>query len=316
MSLKKSYRQHFCCLLFCLLLLTLTACKKEDKTAAPAATAAETFASPDEAGAALLQAAKSGDAANVLAIFGSAAKDLVYSGDPAEDKAAFTGFVSDYQQMHRWRALEGGNQLLITGSDNKVFPIPLVKEANGRWSFDASAGKEEILARRIGRNELASMDIITAIAVAQMEYFAQKHDGTAQFTQKFISDEGTQDGLYWPSVEGKPRSPIGPLVAFASAEGLKIKPDSHQPFHGYFYRLLDAQGAGAKGGAKKYSVNGKMTGGFAVVAYPASYGDSGIATFMMSQQGVLYEKDLGKTTNEIASAMTEFNPDKSWKVVR
>jgi len=315
MSFAVLYRNCYFALVVCLLVLTFASCNKQEQ-AAPAATAPQTFTSPDQAGAALLDAAKSGDPANVLAIFGSSAKDLVYSGDPAEDKAAFAGFVSDYDQMHRWRMLEEAKQLLLTGADNKVFPIPLVKSTNGNWSFDADAGKQEILARRIGRNELAAMDIVTAIAVAQMEYFAQHHDGTAQFAQRFISDEGKQNGLYWPPVEGKPQSPIGPLVAFASAEGLTLKPDSHQPFHGYFYRILDSQGPDAKGGAKHYIVGGKMTGGFAVVAYPASYGDSGISTFTMSQQGVLYEKDLGKTTADLAGTLAAFNPDQSWKVVR
>ena len=316
MFLTRRYRHRYLALSVCLVLMLASCTKQEKAVEAPTSAAPQTFASPDQAAAALLDAAKSGDGAKVLAIFGSSAKDLVYSGDPAEDKAAFAGFAADYDQMHRWRALEGGNQLLFTGADNKVFPIPLVKSADGKWSFDADAGRQEILARRIGRNELATMDVVTAIAVAQMEYFAQKHDGTAQFAQKFISDQGKQDGLYWPPEEGKDRSPIGPLVAFATAQGLTLKPDSHQPFHGYFYRILDSQGPDAKGGAKHYIVGGKMTGGFAVIAYPASYGDSGIATFTMSQQGVLYEKDLGKTTADLAGSMAAFNPDQSWKVVR
>jgi Protein of unknown function (DUF2950) len=315
MSLTDLYRNRYITIVVCLLLLAFAGCNKEQK-AEPTASTAQAFASPDAAGAALLQAANSGDPAKVLDIFGSSAKDVVESGDPAEDKASFTAFAADYNQMHRWRALDANSQLLFTGADNKAFPIPLVKGANGQWSFDAAAGRQEILSRRIGRNELAAMDVVTAIAVAQMEYFAQKHDGSAQFAQRFISDQGKQDGLYWPPVEGKPRSPLGPLVAFASAEGMQVKPDSHQPFHGYFYRLLDKQGADAKGGAKDFVVNGKMTGGFAVVAYPAAYGDSGIATFLISQQGVLYERDLGKTTSDAASTMASFNPDNGWKVVR
>ncbi|MBV8552518.1 MAG: DUF2950 family protein, partial [Acidobacteriaceae bacterium] len=205
--------------------------------------------------------------------------------------------------------------LLLTGADNKAFPIPLKKNAAGQWSFDVEAGKKEILARRIGRNELAAIDVCATIASAQLEYDAQRHDGTQQFAQKFISDEGKQNGLYWQSADAQPRSPLGPLVAFATSEGYNLKPDSHQPFHGYYFRMLDKQGADAKGGAKSYIVNGKMSGGFAMVAYPARYGDSGIMTFTINQNGIVYEKDLGKTTDQLAAAMTEFNPDKTWKAV-
>ena len=162
---------------------------------------------------------------------------------------------------------------------------------------------------------MAAIDVCAAVADAQKEYFSQTHDGVKQYAEKFISDEGKQNGLYWPPVEGQPRSPLGPLVAFASSEGLKVKPDSHQPFHGYFFQILEKQGSDARGGAKDSIVNGKMTGGFAVLARPAQYGDSGIMTFMINQNGVMYEKDLGETTDQVAVAITEFNPDKSWKIV-
>jgi len=304
----------FCALLA--LVFGLASCSKPEKPAETQTQAAQkTFASPDDAGKALVEAAKTDNRDAMLAIFGPGSKDIIYSGDASEDKAAFAGFVSDYDTMHRWRALPNGGQLLITGADNQTFPIPLVKNAASQWMFDTAAGKEEILARRIGRNEMAAIDVCAAIATAQLEYFAQRHDGVQQFAQKFISDEGKQNGLYWPPVEGQPRSPLGPLVAFATAEGFKLKPDSHPPFHGYFFRMLDKQGADAKGGAKNYIVNGKMTGGFAVVAYPDKYGDSGIMTFLINQSGVVYQKDLGKTTDEAAAAITEFNPDKTWKPV-
>ena len=298
------------------LIVSLDACSKQEKPAETQSQVVQkTFGSPDDAAKALVDATKSDSRDAMLAIFGAGSKDLIYSGDAAEDKAAFAGFVSDYDVMHRWRTLENGSELLITGADNKTFPIPLVKNAAGQWSFDTAAGKEEILSRRIGRNEMAAIDVCAAVADAQRQYFAQPHDGAKQYAEKFISDEGKQNGLYWPSPEGQTHSPLGPLVAFATAEGFKIKPDSHQAFHGYYFHMLDKQGPDAKGGAKNYIVNGKMTGGFAVLAYPAQYGDSGIMTFIINQTGVAYQKDLGKTTDEAAAAMTEFNPDKTWKPV-
>jgi Protein of unknown function (DUF2950) len=298
------------------LLVSFVACSKPEKTAeTPTLAAPKTFASPEDAGKALLEAAKSQNQDAMLAVFGPESKDVIYSGDAAADKAALEGFVSDYGVMHRWRKLDNGGELLVTGADNKTFPIPLKRNDAGQWYFDRQAGKEEILARRIGRDEMAAIDVCAAIADAQRQYFSQPHDGVKQYAQKFISDEGKQNGLYWPSPAGQPRSPLGPLVAFATAEGFKIKPDSHQPFHGYYFRMLDKQGAEAKGGAKNYIVNGKMTGGFAVMVYPAQYGNSGIMTFVINQTGVVYQKNLGKTTDEAVAAMTEFNPDKSWKAV-
>ena len=297
-------------------LFCFSACSSPQKATEPQTHASQkTFASPDDAVKALVEAVKADNRDALLAIFGPESKDLIYSGDAAADKASFAAFVSDYDAMHRLRKMTNGNELLITGTDNKTFPIPLMKTANGQWEFDTSAGKEELLARRIGRNEVAAIDVCGAIADAQKYYFSQPHDGVKQYAQRFISDEGKQNGLYWPSPSGQPQSPLGPLVAFATAEGLKIQPNSHQPFHGYYFRMLDAQGAGAKGGAKSYIVNGKMTGGFGVVAYPAQYNDSGIMTFLIDQNGIVYQKDLGKTTDTVASAMTEYNPDTTWKPV-
>ena len=298
------------------LILSLASCSKQQKSAETQAPVEQkTFASPDDAAKALVDAAKSDNREAMLSIFGPESKDVIYSGDAAQDKGAFAGFVSDYDAMHRWRKLDNGDELLVTGADNKTFTIPLKKNAAGQWSFDTAAGKEEILARRIGRNEMAAIDVCAAIADAQRQYFSQPHDSVKQYAQKFISDESKQNGLYWQSPEGQPRSPLGPLVAFATAEGYKIKPDSHQPFHGYYFQLLDKQGPDAKGGAKNYVINGKMTGGFAVIAYPAQYGDSGIMTFILNQTGVAYQKNLGKATDETGAAMTEFNPDKTWKPV-
>ncbi len=208
-------------------------------------------------------------------------------------------------------------QILLVGADNFAFPIPLKKNAGGQWFFDTAAGKDEILNRRIGRNELAVIDVCGALVDAQAEYFSQPHDGgsTRQFALKFISDPGKQNGLYWDSPDGQPKSPLGPLVAFATAEGYSAKANSHTPFHGYYFHMLTGQGSHAPGGAKDYVVDGKMVGGFAFVAYPAEYGNSGVMTFIINQDGVLLQKDLGKTTSETAAAMTEFDPDASWSVV-
>jgi hypothetical protein len=293
------------------LLIFLAACSKPEKPSL------RVFASADDAGTALLEAAKSGDQNALLAIFGTDAKDLISSGDAVQDKAAVDRFVAAYPIMHRWRKMADGAQVLFVGADNFPFPIPLKKNTSGQWFFDTATGKDEILSRRIGRNELAVIDICGALADAQAEYFSQRHDGGSakQYAVKFISDSGKQNGLYWDSPEGQARSPLGPMAAFATDEGYTVKADSHAAFHGYRFRILKKQGSHAPGGAKDYVVDGKMVGGFAFVAYPAEYGNSGVMTFMINQDGVLLQRDLGKTTTETATAMTEFDPDNSWSVV-
>jgi len=275
----------------------------------------KTFASPDEAGKSLFDAAKSGNQETMTAIFGAGSKDLVSTGDAAEDKASLAGFAQAYQVMNRWRKLGDGSELLLVGADNQAFPIPL-KSAGGQWYFDAAAGKEELVSRRIGRDEIVAIDACGALAEAQQQYFAQKHGGVKQYAQKFISDAGQQNGLYWQSPEGSIRSPIGPLVAFASEEGITLTPDAAKPFYGYYFHRLDSQGAAAKGGAKPYVVNGKATVGSAYVAYPAKYNDTGVQTFIVNQDGLIYAKNLGSDTANLAKAMTEFNPDNTWIAVQ
>jgi hypothetical protein len=296
------------------LIIFTVACNKSEQ---PAIGAIRSFASPDEAGNALLDAVKSGDKNALLAIFGTDSKDLIFSGDAVQDKNTGDAFIAAYGVMHRWRKLADGAESLLVGADNFSFPIPLRKNAGGRWSFDAAAGKDEILARRVGRNELAVIDICAALADAQVEYFGQTHDGgsTKQYATKFISDSGKQNGLYWPSAEGQPKSPLGPMAAFASAEGYTVKPDAHTPFHGYYFHMLKGQSSKAPEGARDYVVDGKMTGGFAFVAYPAEYGNSGVMTFIVNQDGLLLQKDLGKTTAETAAAMTVFDPGDGWDPV-
>jgi Protein of unknown function (DUF2950) len=288
------------------------------ENAAAAAASQSTFASPEEAGKALVEAAKSGDENAVLAVFGPDSKEIIYSGDATQDKKTAAEFVSAYQVMNRWRKIDDNNEMLIIGADNFTFPIPLKKNASGRWYFDTAAGREEILSRRIGRNELAAIEVSQSLADAQHEYYSQNRGNMRrkQYALKFVSDKGTHDGLYWDSAEGQPRSPLGPLVAFATGEGYKVQPQSHQPFHGYYFHIMKRQGKNAPGGAKDYVSGGKMVRGFAFVAYPAVYGKSGIMTFIINQNGVVYQKDLGKDTDRIASKMTTFNPDKTWTQVQ
>ena len=310
MSIKSRRIATGICLLLLALVIPFAACSKSDKPSY------RVFASPEDAGNGLLEAAKSGDQNAVLAIFGPGSKQIISSGDAVQDKSVVDKFVVAYGVMHRWRKMPDESQILLIGADNFAFPIPLKKNEAGQWYFDVAAGKDEILARRVGRNELAVIDICGALADAEAEYFSQPYEGTKQYAQKFISDTGKQNGLYWESQEGQPRSPLGPLAAFATAEGYRVKPDSHMPFHGYYFHMLSRQGSHAQGGAKDYVLDGKMVGGFAFVAYPAEYRNSGVMTFIINEDGVLLEKDLGNSTTEIATSMTEFDPDASWKPVQ
>jgi hypothetical protein len=304
--------ENWSVLLVVAILFPVIGCQKQEKPSV------RVFASPDQAGDALVQAGKSGNQPAVLAILGPDAKDLISSRDAVSDKANTDRFMTAYGEMHRWRRLADGAQTLVVGTDNHPFAIPLKKNAAGKWYFDTAAGRDEVLSRRIGRNELAVIDTCLAVADSQFEYFSQRHsDGiTKQFAAKFISDPGKQNGLYWVPQPGQPRSPLGPFAAFATTEGYKVKPDAHTPFHGYYFQMLNGQGSHAPGGAKDYLVNGKMSGGFAFVAYPAEYGNSGVMTFLINQDGVLLQKDLGKTTSDIADAMTVFDPDVGWVPVQ
>ena len=232
------------------------------KTAKPSFTA---FASPDDAGNGLLSAAKTGNLDALLAIFGTDSKEIISTGDAVQDKATVAAFVTGYGEMHRWRKMPDGSQVLLIGAQNFPFPIPLRQNGAGQWFFDTAAGKDEILRRRVGRDELAVIDVCGALAGAQADYYSRQADGgTKEYAPKFISDPGKHNGLYWESPEGQPRSPLGPLLAYATAEGYSAKPTAHQPFNGYYFRMLTKQGSNAPGGAKDYVVNGKMAGGFAL----------------------------------------------------
>jgi hypothetical protein len=295
-----------------LALLILASCEKAPKPEEKAVQ--QTFASPADAGAAFLAAAKSGDQAALLQVFGPDAKDVLFSGDPVKDKDNLAGFVEAYGKMNRWRAINAGGEILYVGADNFPFPIPLQKNSAGQWYFNTAAGKDEILARRIGKDELTAIAACGALVDAQQQYFAQAHDGAKvkQYAQQFGSDPGKQNGLYWSVPAGQPESPLGKLGDFAKASGYTSSGEKPQPFNGYFYRILAKQGDKAKGGAKDYVVNGNLTGGFAILAYPAEYRNSGIMTFIVSKEGVVYQKDLGEKTAEAAAAMTEYNPGDGW----
>jgi len=301
------------------LFLPLAACNRSaSNKPAESSSSTKMFASPDDAANALVAAVKLKDEGTIQAIFGPETKQVIYSGDSVEDKNAATEFIARYDEMHRWRRLEDGSESLVIGADNYPFPIPLKKNGDGKWFFDTAAGKEEVFSRRVGQNEFDVIDIAQGIADAQAEYFAQPHDGqpAKQYAAKFLSDPGKQNGLYWKTSEGQPPSPLGPLAASATAEGYMANPAGHTTFHGYLFKMLNSQTDKAPGGAKNYLADGKMTNGYAFVAYPAEYGNSGVMTFIMNQDGVLLEKDLGTNTVQTVTAMTAFDPDPSWKIVQ
>jgi hypothetical protein len=272
------------------------------------------FASPQQAADALAAATRDNDDAELLALFGPDAEDLVSSGDPVADQYGRSRFLQAYTEKHRLETAAEGKVVLFVGSKDYPFPIPVVARGDA-WFFDTEAGKEEILNRRIGRNELHTLEVMQAYTDAQREYACMKlNGGTQEFAQKLSSSQGKKDGLYWPAAEGEKESPFGPLIARAIAKGYEgvLEKDPPEPFQGYYYKILKGQGPHADGGAFEYVADGKMVLGFALVAYPARYGASGIMTFTVNQAGVIYEKDLGEGTAEDAGAMTVFDPDETW----
>lgn len=267
------------------------------------------FSSASEASRALASAVQARNEQTLLEIFGPDGKELVASGDPQEDRRDQDVFLEKYQQMHRIAKETDGTVTLYIGAENWPFPIPLV-EKSGKWFFDTKAGKQEVLFRRIGRNELATIEVCGELVQAEKEHFAGAHPGEAgQYAQRFSADQGKSNGLYHPVTTGEPE--IGPLLAEAGAES--SGQSESQPFHGYYYRIIARQGSGAAGGAKSYIADGKMTGGFAFVAFPAQYKSSGVMTFIVNQDGLVYEKDLGPDTAKRARGMQEYNPDSTWQ---
>jgi hypothetical protein len=279
----------------------------------------KSFASPEEAVNVLVATVKADDKKELLSVLGQGGKDLISSGDEAADKLGREKFLKAYNEMNRLDKVSADKMVLHIGKDDWSLPIPIVKK-NNTWVFDTKAGKEEILNRRIGRNELNVIEVIDAYVDAQCEYAStdRNGDGVKQFAQKIISTEGKHNGLYWEAKEGEEKSPLGPFVAQAAREGYANRVDgiTLSPYHGYYYRILKGQGKYATGGAYDYVVKGKMILGYALIAYPAQYGNSGIMTFIVNQEGVIYEKNLGKNTASIAKAIKKFNPDKTWRKVK
>ena len=271
-----------------------------------------TFGSFADAGRALFTAMQSPDDRALLGILGPAGNDIVSSGDPIEDLDARTNFTVKYEEMHRFVKEPNGTVTLVVGAENWPLPIPLVNK-NGAWYFDTQAGKDEILFRRIGKNELFAIQACSDLVDAQKQYYDKAPDGFAmEYAQKLVSDEGKHNGLYWEETGDQFNSPINPLIAYARQNRPADQVGAHVPFNGYFFRILTSQGPHAPGGAKNYIVNGKMTAGFAFIAYPAEYRSSGVMTFIVNKSGTIYEKDLGPNTTKLAEAMTIYDQDSTW----
>jgi hypothetical protein len=294
--------------------------------AAPATTQAKasrpqieqrSFASPDEASAALVEAMRSDTAKKVYAVLGPGSGKLIYTGDKLADQHLRDSFVAAWDKSHKFESTNPDRLTLLLGENDYPFPFPLVHEGS-IWKFDAKAGAEEIVDRRIGKNELAAIQVCLAYVDAQREYAMKDRDGNGflDYAQKLVSSSGMRDGLYWPAKAGEPPSPFGPLAAQAAGTGYGKDADGEpQAYHGYHYRILTAQGPDAPGGAYNYIVKGKMIGGFALVAWPARWGASGVMSFICNQDGIVYQKNLGRDSATVSKGMTRYNPDTSWAKV-
>jgi len=274
----------------------------------------KTFSSSNEAIQALLVAAKSGDPAQLEPLLGPQAPELIAAGDAGSAKELLAGFVKAYSVKHSLSVEAQGFEYLQVGSSDWPFPFPIVRDGKV-WYFDVDRGNQEILDRRIGRDELGAIAVCEGYVQSQVDYGSKGRDGNPSgiYAQRFHSSPGKQDGLFWPVSKGEPESPTGPLVASASADHSAQSAASPVPYYGYFYRILTEQGADAPGGAKSYIVDGKLTGGFALIAYPAEYRSSGVMSFIVNQDGLIYQRDLGDQTADLASKITAYNPDSSWE---
>jgi hypothetical protein len=271
------------------------------------------FGSPEETMKALAEAIEEGDAKGMMAILGPEGEDIISSGDAVADKVAMERFVKSYKEKVDFVKEKEDRVSVIMGNDHWPFPIPMMKMADG-WMFETKAGREEVLNRRVGRNELHAIRVCRGYVEAQREYASmdRERDGIIQYAQKFASDPYRRNGLYWEPAEGEIPSPVGPFAARAAAEGYRRAGDKPTPYHGYYYKILKGQGVSAPGGAYQYVIKGHMVAGFALVAWPAEYGVSGVMTFVVNQNGIVYQKDLGPKTDGIAKAMTLYNPDRTW----
>jgi len=296
-------------------LASLAASSSNAATFASKDPAQASFATPDEAGKTLRNAEQNEDEAALAKILGPDSKAILSSGDANEDKAALRDFVTKYDLMNRWVKMTDGSEILNIGPDNYPFPIPLVRDSASKWYFDTKAGAHEILARRIGRNEIMAIDACSAIANSEEVYSQQPRDGNPKglYTTKIFSTPGKQDGLYWQTAQDQESSPLGRVEDFA--KDALLTPNEAPVIDGYSFRILTAQGSKAPGGAKQYIVNGKLTGGFAVIATPVKYRDSGVMTFIISQQGIVFQRDLGADTANAAAAIKEYEPTAEWKPV-
>jgi hypothetical protein len=292
------------------------AAEQAGKPAAKQTVKPQPFPSAEQAMTALAEAVKAHDNARLKTILGSEGAAILESGDPVEDKAMRERFTKAYDESHRLehRGMTKTKAWIVVGKDDWPVPIPVFKQGSA-WYFDARAGREELLNRRIGRNELSVAQALLAYVDAQREYHSRNPQGDPmpQYAQKFVSSDGKRDGLYFPTKAGEKPSPLGPLFDARRANYVPDQGGRPPPYHGYYYKILKSQGARAPGGAYDYVVNGKMIGGFALVAYPAQYGNSGVMTFIVNHDGVVYQKNLGSDTAAVAQKMTQFNPDGTWK---
>lgn len=276
----------------------------------------QSFPTPDDAAKTLLEAIKNDDKDQLMALFGHQETELLSSGDDVEDKNNRSEFAALAQEKMHIETLDGSKAIMLVGDLDWPFPIPIVKKGDS-WQFDAEQGREEIINRRIGRNELSTVNAMQGYIEAQFDYANtdRDDDGVLEYAQKLQSDPGKFDGLFWEAEDGEPQSPLGPLFAEARAEGFKLNGTTEKPapFHGYYYRILTRQGKNVPGGKYDYVINGNMIAGFALVAFPAEYGSSGIMTFVVNHQGKVYEKDLGPKTAQIVGKMKEYNPDSTWE---
>jgi hypothetical protein len=305
-------------LAFTLLVITNPGCTNT-KSADQKSVAQRTFATPEDALSAVVHAMRDNDSQELTAIFGPDSDDLLFSGDPVDDQQTLDRFLTAYDEKHTLVPSDDKNSMtIVVGHDDWPMPIPIVKDKSGKWLFDTANGKDEVITRRIGRNELTVIEVCQAICDAQRDYahLDPNGDGIPEYARKFISDPGQKNGLYWPTTEGEKESPLGEAVAQAQGEGYTTAEHSSaslRPYHGYLYRILTAQGKDAPGGAMDYIMNGKFIGGFAIVAWPVDYGSSGIMTFMANYKGEVIQKDLGEATDKLAREMKDYNPDASWK---